>query len=226
MPEKTQMTVAIVDYGMGNLFSVRSACEEVGMRVIITHRHHDLLEADAIILPGVGAFGDAMKALTRLGLVDVLRGLAGSGKPLIGICLGMQIMMTRSYEFGIHEGLNIIPGEVVRLPEVKNGVQKLKVPHVCWSPIQKPKDVSWEGSYLQGMADGESMYFIHSFYARPADPRHILSVTRFGSHEFCSSLQKGNVFACQFHPERSGRFGLMIYMNILETIRNNAFSTP
>ena len=137
---------------------------------------------------------------------------------MLGICLGMQLLMTESYEFGRHRGLGIIEGEVVRLQETIDGLRKLKVPHVGWNRIYLPGEssasVAWEGSVLEGLRGGEFMYFVHSFYPRPADPDVVLSTTRYGPLEFCSSLRKGNVFACQFHPERSGARGLQIYRNL------------
>lgn len=220
MPEAPSAVVAIVDYGMGNLFSVMRACEQVGMQAAATTSRAEILSADAVIVPGVGAFGDAMDTLMRLDLVGALREVAASGKPLIGICLGMQLLMERSHEFGLHDGLKIIEGEVVRLPESHQGGRRMKVPQVGWNRISKPSRASWEASWLRGVAEGEFMYFVHSFYVSPADQGIVLSTTRYGSVEFCSSLQRGNVFACQFHPERSGPQGLRLYRNIADHLRS------
>jgi len=217
MLETFRPQVAIVDYDMGNLFSVKHACESVGLKASITASRQEILAADAVILPGVGAFGDAMATLVRLQLVDVLRQVAVSGKPLVGICLGMQLFMTRSYEFGCHEGLGIIEGEVVRFESPAEGAARLKVPQVGWNHIHG--NGAWKGSLLDGLQSGEFMYFVHSFYAIPADSRVVLSTTRYGHIEFCSSLSHGNVFACQFHPERSGPQGLRIYHNFAERIK-------
>lgn len=200
--------VAIVDYGMGNLFSVKQACERAGLRALMTSSPEECIHAAAVILPGVGAFGDAMATLTQLGLVGTLRDLAASGKPMIGICLGMQLLMSESHEFGRHRGLGIVEGEVVRFD------CGLKVPQVGWNRIHRNGDGSWDGSWLDGIQDGEHMYFVHSFYVKPADPRVTLSRTRYGSIDFCSSLRQGNVLACQFHPERSGPQGIHMYRNI------------
>lgn len=200
--------VAIVDYGMGNLFSVQQACERVGLRARIASSPEACAGAAAVILPGVGAFGDAMAALAQLGLADALRDLAASGKPMLGICLGMQLLMSESQEFGRHRGLGIVEGEVVRFD------CGLKVPQVGWNRIHRDGPGSWDGSWLEGLQDGEHMYFVHSFYVKPADPRVARSRTRYGSVDFCSSLQQGNVLACQFHPERSGPQGLHLYRNL------------
>ena len=204
--------MAIVDYGLGNLFSVKRACEHAGMQAGVTSDRQALLAADAVILPGVGAFGDAMETLKRLDLVTVLRDIAASAKPLIGICLGVQLLMTESCEFGRHQGLGIIEGSVAHLGGPEKGGHPLKVPHIGWNKIHQ-RD-AWEGTPLDGVTDGEFMYFVHSYHVQPQDSRVVMSTTRYGDIEFCSSVRKGNVFACQFHPERSGMQGLLIYRNL------------
>ena len=233
-PEERPAQVAIIDYGLGNLFSVQQACEHVGLRSAITSSKREVLAADAVILPGVGAFGDAMTTLEKLDLVSPLREVAASQKPMMGICLGMQLLMTESYEFGLHRGLGVIQGPVVRLdysdghssrPGISDSTT-LKVPQVGWNRIfrvtpdggdmdqNNPILDGWSGSALAGLADGEYMYFVHSFYPKPEDSRLVLSLTRYGDVEFCSSLWYRNLFACQFHPERSGLQGLQVYRNL------------
>ncbi|MCL4552165.1 MAG: imidazole glycerol phosphate synthase subunit HisH, partial [Candidatus Marsarchaeota archaeon] len=215
--------VAIVDFGMGNLFSAKHACEHVGMKAFITSEKNDILRADAVILPGVGAFGDAMNSLRRLDLEEPLKDLAASKKPMMGICLGLQLLMTESQEFGQHQGLGIVDGPVVRFDKPYEARGPLKVPHIGWNSIFRPghlrgdgkplMDVEdpWNGTLLSGLPDGTYTYFVHSFYAIPENPALVLSTTRYGNFEFCSSLRCGNVFAFQFHPERSGPNGLRIY---------------
>ena len=221
--------VAIVDYGMGNLFSVKQACVRAGLQVVIASSPQELIAADAVILPGVGAFGDAMETLTRLDLVSSLRDIAASPKPLVGICLGMQLLMTESHEFGRHRGLGIIEGEVVSLEVGVEGPRVLKVPQVGWNRIYamgsgrhsdgtEVSDTPWESPLLNGLTDGEYMYFVHSFYPKPVDASAVVSTTRYGNIEFSSSIRLGGVFACQFHPERSGPAGLRIYQNLAELI--------
>jgi glutamine amidotransferase len=195
------------------------------MQATITSSKEQILDADGVILPGIGAFGDAMDALEKLDLANTLRDIAPE-KPLVGICLGMQLLMTESFEFGKHNGLGIIDGQVVRFENPMSGSEKLKIPQVGWNRIYRrteqlsgegESDVdadSWAGSPLMGLRDGEFMYFVHSFYVRPKDSRVILSISRYGDIEFCSSLQYGNIFATQFHPERSGPLGLQIYRNL------------
>lgn len=228
MPERQLSSVAIVDYGMGNLFSVQMACEKTGLAAAITSEARDILVADAVILPGVGAFGDAMAALRRLDLVAVLKDAAAHGKPLLGICLGLQLLMWESSEFGRHQGLGLVPGTVVRFPDPQQQGRKLKVPQVGWNQLRYParnpprRQQAWQDSYLRGLAEGDFMYFVHSFIAQPQDPEQVLSTSRYGDVEFCSSLRAGNIFGCQFHPERSGPQGLRIYQNLAAQLQRGA----
>lgn len=225
MPEmaRDRVSVAIVDYGMGNLYSVRRACEEAGMDGRITSSGSDVVSADAVILPGVGAFPDAMTTLRRLDLVSVLHDVASSGKPLIGICLGMQLLMSESEEFGSSRGLDILQGTVEWIPAAPDEQKTLKVPQVGWNTIHRLRRAGnsdlWWGTPLQGFDDDTFMYFVHSLVVRPEDSAVVLSTTRYGSLEFCSALRKDNIFACQFHPERSGEIGRRVYRNIRSLLR-------
>ena len=235
MTEK-KIQVAIVDFGLGNLFSVMQACEYVGMEAKITSSHVELFAADAVILPGVGAYGDAMKSLQELDLIAPLQDIGASDQWLIGICLGLQLLMTESYEFGIHKGLNIIEGVVVPLetqvyPESwEEFPKRLKVPQVGWNRVwgegearipRAESPASWTGTPLSGVPEGEFMYFVHSFYVQPSNPDLIISSSQYGQIEFCSSLQYNNTFACQFHPERSGNQGLQVYENIAAMVKSS-----
>lgn len=212
--------VAIVDYRMGNLYSVRRACEAAGMMAIITSDRNEILSAPLVILPGVGAFGDAMATLHELDLVSVIRDVANSGTALVGICLGLQLLMTESEEFGQHGGLDLIPGTVRRLDGRTSGSGRLKVPEIGWNSVAPVR--SWEGTPLQPVPPQTHMYFVHSYYVLPAADDFILSHTSYGATTFCSSVQKKNVFACQFHPERSGPTGLKMY----EAMRELAGISP
>lgn len=219
MSEPRRPRVAIVDYGLGNLFSVRQACHHAGMDATITSSRSEVANADGVILPGIGAFGDAMQTLRSLQLVDTLRGVADGGRPLVGICLGMQLLMDVSYEFGRHEGLGIIPGSVERFPDQIQGTARLKVPQVGWNRVHKPVAVpaaedGWARGPMAGVADGEFMYFVHSYVVRPAAPDVVLAISRYGAVEFCSGVARANVVAWQFHPERSGPRGLRLYGNV------------
>ncbi len=214
--QQKQGNVVIVDYGLGNVFSILRACEHVGLMGTLSNAKTDIENADAVILPGVGAFGNAMETLRRLDLVQVLKDAAVSGKPFMGICLGLQLLMTESHEFGRHKGLGLIEGDVVK---IEPGAHK--VPQVGWNSISRPAGRTWEGTGLEGTPEGTSFYFVHSYHVRPTAPSAALSQTTYGPVTFCSSVQVGKVFACQFHPERSGPAGLKLY----ENFKNQIFAT-
>lgn len=211
--------VAIVDYMLGNLFSVKQACAHVGLEAIITSDKVVIQNADAVILPGVGAYGDAMAALCRLDLASILCEIADSPKPLFGICLGVQLLMTESFEFGWHKGLDIVDGQVLRFDNPREGERILKVPQIGWNRIHRAGGACWDNTLLHGVTEGEHMYFVHSYIVQPEDPGVILSVSRYGNIEFCSSIQRKNVFACQFHPERSGAAGIRLYQNLAAQLK-------
>ncbi len=224
MIESNEPNVAIVDYGVGNLFSVKHACDSVGLQASITSRKQEILSAEAVILPGVGAFGDAIEALRRLDLIQVLREVAASSSPFMGICLGMHLLMDESHEFGNHKGLGIIKGPVIRFDNpIDISGKRLKVPHIGWNRIYKAEKGTgrnpWLNTMLNGLENGEYVYFVHSFYVKPENSELSLSITQYGDVEFCSSLQYKNIFACQFHPERSSLQGLKIYRNMASFIK-------
>jgi len=207
--------VAILDHGLGNLFSVRQACAVVGLDAVITSDKAHILNADAVILPGVGAFSQAMETLYRLDLVSVLRDIADSGKPLIGICLGLQLLMSESHEFGCHQGLDIIQGPVRRIDGPKEEGRMLKVPHIGWNRIYSSGNGKiWSGTLLEGTASGAYMYFVHSYIVQPENPDVILCRSHYGDIDFCSAIHQRNVCAFQFHPERSGPEGIHMYRNL------------
>jgi len=209
------MEVAIVDYGMGNLFSVKHACTRAGLDAAVTTDPAQVRAARAAILPGVGAFAEAMAALAALGLSDALRELGAAGKPLFGICLGLQLLMSESHEFGQHPGLGLIQGDVVKLSASGGD----KVPHVGWSAVRKTAPDAWAATPLSDTADGSHMYFVHSFHVRPANPGVAVATARHGETEFCAAVRQDNIFACQFHPERSGPQGLRVYENLARQLR-------
>lgn len=220
----TPRAIVIVDYGMGNLFSVKHACRKVGADAIISSNPVDLREAAGIILPGVGAFGDAMEALRRHRLVDALQRAVEDGKLLLGICLGMQLLMQRSYEFGEHQGLGLVPGKVIRLQNPTSDTGKLKVPHVGWSQLKLVQlaSATSNGSILEGIPDGSYMYFVHSYHVCPENRAIIVATTKYGDVEFCSVIQYQNIYGVQFHPERSGPFGLKLYSNFYSAVLHRA----
>jgi glutamine amidotransferase len=213
-------TLAIVDYGMGNLFSVLHAFAAVGQPAEITSSPATLAAAEAIVIPGVGAFGIAMDVLERTGMAETIQEQVARGTPLVGICLGMQLMMSSSTEFGAHRGLGIIEGDTVALKENADIGAGARIPHVGWSAVQPAHSAGWNGTPLGGLVPGHEMYFVHSYYVRPANPDVALSVSSYRGATFCSSLVKDHVFGCQFHPERSGVEGLEIYRRIAAAIRS------
>jgi glutamine amidotransferase len=194
--------VAIVDYRMGNLHSVSKACAAVGLEASIVTRAGDIRRARAVILPGVGAFGQAMRHLRRQGLVKVLREAAGSGKPFLGVCLGMQLLFQESQEFGRHAGLGILPGSV------RPFSKRLKVPHMGWNSL----NIKRPSPFLRGIRNHTYMYFVHSFYCDPKDSELVLATTNYGL-EVSAIVGRGNLCATQFHPEKSQTLGLKIYSN-------------
>lgn len=208
--------VAIVDYGVGNLFSVQNACSVSGLNARITSHGEQILSSQGVILPGVGSFAAAMDQLRKLDLIDAIEAAAASGKPFVGICLGMQLLMSESYEFGRHSGLGIIPGRVVRLAGGQESEHVKKVPQVSWNQLVKSRapDDAWAGTPLCGLPDGVFMYFVHSYFVEPEDTGVIIARTEYGVQNFCSALQYRNIFACQCHPERSGSQGLFVYRNL------------
>ena len=208
--------IVIIDYQLGNLFSVHQACLNFGLDAVLSSEKSVISQADALILPGVGAFGDAMNSLLRLDLVKPLQDSIASGKPFLGVCLGMQLLFSESEEFGSHKGLNIIRGTVKKFPVMDLDGVKLRVPQISWNRIREKR--SWSRTPLKGISDGEYMYFVHSYYVCPEDSAEILAETTYGGLSYCSSLYKNNIFATQFHPEKSAREGLKIYKNWIETI--------
>jgi imidazole glycerol-phosphate synthase subunit HisH len=212
--------VAIVDYGVGNLFSVERACAAAGMNAVITYDADVIRSAAAVVLPGIGAFGDAMAAIARLNLVECLRSLPARGTRLLGVCLGMQLLVEQSHEFGCHEGLGLIAGSVERLEPG----EPHKIPHVGWSPIvHAPAQGAdpWSASLLRGTANGEPMYFVHSYAVRPRRGTTALAETVYGDQRFCAAFCHGLVTGVQFHPERSGPAGLQVYRNLAADIRRD-----
>ncbi len=204
--------IAIVDYGMGNLRSVHKALERVGVQARVTQDPKAIEKADGLVLPGVGAFPKAMENLESLELTDPIIRFIHSGRPFLGICLGLQLLFSEGEEFGIHKGLGIYAGRVVRFPFSQPGAafskDSLKVPHMGWNSVQIKKNFP----ALEGVAEGTHFYFVHSYYPVPEDREIIATTTDYGG-EFVSSVGRGNLFACQFHPEKSQSAGLKILKN-------------
>lgn len=209
-------TVTVVDYGLGNIFSVSRAVERVGARVHLTDRPAEILAAERLILPGVGAFAVGMEGLCERGLVAPIREYAASGRPLLGICLGMQMLMGASEEFGNHEGLGIIPGRVAAIGGRHADATALKVPHIGWNALARPAARrAWDGTILEGVEQGSGAYFVHSFTVVPAREEDRLADAGYGDCRISAAIQRGNVSGCQFHPEKSGPVGLRIVANFV-----------
>ncbi|HTP42513.1 MAG TPA: imidazole glycerol phosphate synthase subunit HisH [Nitrospiria bacterium] len=194
--------IAIIDYGMGNLRSIHKAFEHVGHPAVVTRSATAIADASHVVLPGVGAFPDCMRNLDRFGLIEPIHRAIRSGKPFLGICLGLQLLFTEGEEFGPHPGLAVLKGRVVRFPD---GGQGLKIPHMGWNQVKRVKP----SALLNGMADGAYFYFVHSYYVVPEDQTLTATTTTYGL-EFVSSIQQENLFACQFHPEKSQAAGLTV----------------
>lgn len=198
--------VAIIDYDAGNIKSVEKAVVLLGQEAVLTRNREEILSADHVILPGVGAFGDAMEKLHGYGLVSVIRETAEKRIPFLGICLGLQLMFESSEEAPGVEGLGLLPGKIVRIPETEG----LKIPHIGWNSLTFPNP----GRLFAGIAEGAYVYFVHSFYLKADDPQIVKAVTEYGT-TIHASVERDNLFACQFHPEKSSETGLKILENFL-----------
>ncbi|MBK3332241.1 imidazole glycerol phosphate synthase subunit HisH [Persephonella atlantica] len=202
--------ITVVDYGMGNLRSVAKALEKVGLEVKVSSKPEEIKNAKGIVVPGVGAFGDAMHNLDRLNLLQPVLSAINEGKPYLGICLGLQILFEYGYEFGEHEGLGVLKGKVVRF-ENREGY---KVPHMGWNQVW----IKQKEGLFSGIKDGEYYYFVHSFYAVPQDEKDTASITDYIVN-FCSAVQKDNIWAVQFHPEKSQKAGLKLLENFKNFVK-------
>jgi glutamine amidotransferase len=201
--------IVIIDYGMGNLRNVQKGFEKIGFEAELTRSKKEIEKASAIVLPGVGAFKDCMENLERYGLIEPMLRSIEKGKPYLGICLGLQILYSESEEFGSHKGLDLIKGKVVRFrPDPEH-----KVPHMGWNTIEKEKEVPM----LQGVESGDFFYFVHSYYVIPEEAKWISTFTTYGK-PFVSSIWKENLFATQFHPEKSQQKGLRVLENFARSI--------
>lgn len=199
--------IALIDYDAGNIRSVEKALLALGQDVCITGDAEKIMSADRVILPGVGAFGDAMENIYRTGLDQVIRRVVDEGKPFLGICLGLQLLFERSEEAPGVEGLGILKGEILRIPEAEG----LKIPHMGWNSLHLEND----GRLFRGIEEQSYVYFVHSYYLKAADEKIVKASTEYCTH-IHASVEQGNVFACQFHPEKSSEVGLHILKNFVE----------
>jgi len=210
--------ISVVDYGLGNLLSVARALEACGARCEMVGTASDLEKADKLLLPGVGAFPSGMEGLRALDLVEPLRDYAASGRPLLGICLGMQLLMDVSHEFGVHEGLGLIGGSVRPVERIAVDGSPLKTPHIGWSQLSKPAGcTSWRGSLLENLDENSHAYFVHSYAVVPDDDGSRIAECEYGGQRITAAVRRNNVHGLQFHPEKSGEVGLRILTTFIQS---------
>jgi len=208
--------VIVIDYGVGNLLSVQRGLERCGAKVLISGNSERILSSTRVVLPGVGAFGNAMHELHRLDLVDVILNVARRGTPFLGICLGMQLLLDESDEFGVTAGLGLIPGRVIPVPTHTVSGERQKIPHIGWNAFWPAgSDGSWHDTILEDNTPGDAAYFVHSFMDSPTDPAHRIADCDYGGHRIAAVIGRDNITGCQFHPEKSGEVGLKILRNFV-----------
>lgn len=211
------MKIVLVNYGLGNIRSIINAFKYLNVELVLSSSEEELLNSDGIILPGVGAFENGINRLRNLGLDKSLTRCVEKNIPLLGICLGMQLLMDKSEEFGENNGLGFISGNVMKFDF--NGNIKKKLPHIRWSVLEYGEK-NWSDTILEGLPENSEMYFVHSYFVQPKDPKNILSKTDYEGHLFCSSVQKDLIYGCQFHPEKSGKIGQIILKNFINICEN------
>ena len=207
--------IVVIDYGLGNIHSVCRAIEHCGGRPILSSDPKVISTAERVLLPGVGAFEDGMKGLRERDLISPILDYVQSCRPLLGVCLGMQMLMDGSDEFGDHLGLGLIPGRVQAIPAFGQDAKPHKVPHIGWNGIHPARGNTWENTVLHGLTPGASMYFVHSYAAVPLHSEHRLADCKYDGQSICAVVGAGNVFGCQFHPEKSGEAGLKILKSFI-----------
>lgn len=213
-------TVTVIDYGIGNILSVTRAFEHCGADVIVTDHPEKIADADFLVLPGVGAFADGMAGLNERGLVETIKTYVAGGRPFLGICLGMQMMMDESEEYGAHEGLGLISGKTVAIPATDTHGVSHKIPHIGWNEIIPFNSADWNKTILQDTNPGNSFYFVHSFSVVTTLPEHCLANCDYNGQSVAAVIRKDNAYGCQFHPEKSGKAGLEVIAAFLNLGRN------
>jgi glutamine amidotransferase len=214
----TQKSITLVDYGMANLLNVARAFEHCGAAVRVVETPGEIVDAGRLVVPGVGAFSDCLDELRRRGFDDALRRYVDTGQPMLGICVGMQALFQVSEEFGEHLGLGLLPGRVCAVPRQTIDGARQRVPHIGWSHLVEPETGrGWAGTLLEPFSGQRpAVYFVHSFAAQPADSADRLADCLYGGHRVCAAIQRGNLIATQFHPERSGEIGLKVLRHFLD----------
>tara|TARA_B100000795_G_scaffold163967_1_gene123330 strand:+ start:44 stop:673 length:630 start_codon:yes stop_codon:yes gene_type:complete len=205
------MKIAIIDYSIGNVQSIFNALSLYDIEIVITSDKNTILDSDALILPGVGAYKRAMEELKKRDLPNTLSDFIKTGKPVLGICLGMQLLLETSQEFGASNGLGLVNGKVVKFSDKIKG----KLPHVSWNSLLNAS-INWDDGLLDGISEEDDFYFVHSFICQPRDSKNILAYSNYGGENFCAVMQKGNIYGCQFHPEKSSKIGLKVLNNFIK----------
>ena len=209
--------IVIIDYGIGNVKSMYNAFFNIGLKPELTSDKQTILNADAVVLPGVGAFNKGMENLNERGLFQIIHEYIKKGNPFLGVCLGMQMLLEESDEFGLTPGLGLIKGKVVKLPILPYSEEKL--PHVSWNELNEPQKGRWKGTIFENIPVNTDAYFVHSFVAEPTNEKDILATTNYAGVDFCSAVQHENIYGTQFHPEKSSNRGLSILTNFVNLIK-------
>ena len=209
--------IVIIDYGIGNVKSMYNAFYNIGLKPELTSDKQIILNADAVVLPGVGAFNKGMENLNDRGLFQIIHEFIKKGNPFLGVCLGMQMLLEESEEFGLTPGLGLIKGKVVKLPILPKSEEKL--PHVSWNELNEPQEGGWKGTILENIPVNTDAYFVHSFVAQPTIAKEVLATTNYAGVNFCSAVQHENIYGTQFHPEKSSQIGLTILNNFVNLIK-------
>jgi imidazole glycerol-phosphate synthase subunit HisH len=211
MLDKSKNDVVIIDYGVGNLLSVMRGVEICGANPVLTNCPDKISNAERLILPGVGAFSDGMRGLSDKNLIEPIKDYCLKGRPFLGICLGMQMILDESHEFGVNKGLSLIPGKVLGIPRKSYDGRDFKIPHIGWSSIRPDKNSkAWQNTILHNTTKEDSVYFVHSFFALPENEENTLASCNYAGKDFCAVINKDNIYGCQFHPEKSGMVGIGI----------------
>lgn len=211
MSDNFQNNVVVIDYGVGNLLSVLRGIEVCGASPILTSCPDKIINAKKLILPGVGAFANGMKGLAEKNLIEPIKEYVSMNKPFLGICLGMQMILDESHEFGVTKGLGLIPGKVLSIKSISSSNKNLKIPHIGWSSLRPgKKSQTWKNTILGNAQNEDSVYFVHSFFAVPENEENTLAVCSYAENDLCAVINHKNIYGCQFHPEKSGEVGIGI----------------